>query len=85
MTTIDNLGGTAAGFQYYGLSGNTSVQWQFAGAAVGTIYGPEANVTLSGGASVLDFSGSLVANSVNLLGHINLHYDENLTRIGPQR
>jgi hypothetical protein len=52
----------------------------------GTIYAPEAALTLSGGGSSdLDLCGSFVANSVTVTGHFKCHYDEALMRNGPSR
>jgi len=85
FTTINNSGNDI-NFQYYGLPGNTSVRLAGNVSYLATIYAPEANITVSsGGTNPMDFEGALVGSSFLLNGHINVHYDENLVRVGPQR
>ena len=80
-----NTGGNAASFTYYGLPSNNSLIWNGNNNFIGTIYAPEADVALGGGgSSVLDYQGSIVANSASLNGHFNVHYDEALRSNGPQ-
>ena len=81
LSTVNNTGNALA-FQYYGLPGNTNVLTGGSFPVVGTVYAPEATVTLSGSAN---FSGALVGNSVRLFSEVSVHYDENLARSGPQR
>lgn len=81
LSTINNAGNALA-FQYYGLPGNTNVTFGGNTTYLGIVYAPEATITLAG---TVDFSGALVGNSIRLLSEINVHYDENLARIGPQR
>lgn len=84
--TAMNNSGTDFNFQYYGLPANTNITFGANGTYAGTFYAPEANIKISGGGStLLDFSGAFVANSFNVNGHVNFHYDENLARSGPQR
>src|ERR1051325_5009713 len=45
---------------------------------VGTIYAPQADVTLSGGSAVFNFSGAVVAKSATMSGNSQFHYDEAL-------
>ena len=72
------------GFQYYGLPGNTNVTLAGNGAFVGVIYAPRAEVSMgTGGNDAIDFLGAIVANTVRVIGHYNVHYDENLARSGP--
>jgi len=74
----------ARGFQYYGLPGNTNVTLAGNGAFVGVIYAPRADVSMAtGGNDAIDFLGAIVANTVRVIGHYNVHYDENLARSGP--
>jgi hypothetical protein len=78
--------GTASEFGYYGLPGNTSVSFNGNAAFVGTIYAPEAALSLGGGGNNnYDFIGSAVANSITMNGHYNFHYDEALEKTGPYR
>jgi hypothetical protein len=54
------------------------------GAYIGTVYAPEAALTFNGGGNTtLDFQGACVVKSATLNGHFNIHYDVNLSRIGP--
>jgi len=81
-----NGNGTALQFAYYGLPGNTSVSINGNGAFVGTIYAPDAALTLGGGGNnTYDFIGSAIANTISLNGHFNFHYDEALEKAGPYR
>jgi hypothetical protein len=78
--------GNALNFSYYGLPSNTSVSYSGNGAFTGTIYAPSAAFTLGGGgSSTYDFAGASVTATVNMNGHYNFHYDENLGRNGPRR
>lgn len=80
-----NTSGTPASFQYFGLPSNTSLAWSGNNNYVGTIYAPEADLSLGGGgSSILDYEGSIVGNSASLNGHFDIHYDEALGRSGPQ-
>jgi len=79
---------TAVSFQYYGLPNNTSINLAGNANFVGTIYAPNADFTASGGGTEkrnADIQGAVVVNSITMNGHFNLHYDENLRRIGPPR
>ncbi len=77
-------GANATTFQYYGLPGNTSITMGGNGTFVGSIYAPEAALTLNGGGALpFDYSGAMVVQSLVSNGHFDLHYDENLKRIGP--
>jgi hypothetical protein len=81
-----NGNGTASQFAYYGLPANTSVTISGNGAFVGTIYAPEAALTLGGGGNnTYDLIGSAIANSITMNGHFNFHYDEALEQTGPYR
>jgi len=81
-----NGNGTASQFAYYGLPGNTSVSINGNGAFVGTIYAPDAALSLGGGGNnTYDFIGSAIANTISLNGHFNFHYDEALESTGPYR
>jgi hypothetical protein len=81
-----NTTGLPTSFQYYGLPGNALVTWAGNTEYKATIYAPQATMRFGGGGSdVYDISGACVANSVIFNGHFNIHFDENLKRIGPVR
>lgn len=76
-----NNGGNANNFQYFGLPSNTSITMGGNAQYIGTIYAPEASITLNGGGNnVLDYQGAMIVNSLTANGKFNLHYDENLAR-----
>jgi hypothetical protein len=76
--------GTAFHFQYYGLPANTNITWAGNSNYVGTIYAPQAALSLaSSGAG--DFQGACVVKSADLSGAFGFHFDENLKRKGPKR
>jgi hypothetical protein len=50
---------------------------------IGILDAPEANVTVNGGGNaVIDFSGTLLANSLTANGHLRMHYDESVGPVG---
>ena len=79
-----NNAGNAYNFQFYGLPTCTGFNLNGNGAYIGTVYAPEALLTFNGGGSTtLDFQGACVVKSATLNGHFNIHYDVNLSRVGP--
>jgi hypothetical protein len=76
---IINVNGTAAGFSFYGLPGCTSISYAGGGSWIGTLYAPEAAVTMGGGN---DTTGAFVASSFTRSGNANMHIDEGLYRNG---
>jgi hypothetical protein len=81
-----NTTGQPTNFQYYGLPTNKTIAWGGNDEYVATIYAPQAVVKLGGGGNnIYDFSGACVAESITINGHFNVHFDENLKRIGPRR
>jgi len=79
---VINPSGQAQDFSYYGLPSNTSVDMNANANFVGTIYAPEADVSLGGGGSnYYDFIGSAVGNSLKMNGHFHIHYDEALADV----
>jgi hypothetical protein len=64
---------TTEGGQTFRLTGNgqTSV----------SLYGPNANIYMSGGGSGGDFYGAIVGNLVDMDGHMSFHYDEALSKL----
>ena len=78
--------GNATQFAYYGLPGNTNVSINAIGTFVGTIYAPEAALSLGGGGNTTQvFIGAAIGDTINLNGHFELHFDESLIRNGPSR
>jgi hypothetical protein len=77
--------GSALDFTYRGLPSNTSVTFNGNAAFTGTIYAPEAALTMNGGGgqTPVDFSGACVVKSVIMNGHLNFHYDEAVAALGP--
>jgi hypothetical protein len=76
--------GSALNFIYYGLPSNTSLSFNGNAAFTGAIYAPQAAFSLGGGGNnAIDFSGASVTASVTMNGHFNFHFDEALSRLGP--
>jgi hypothetical protein len=79
-----NTAGNASTFKFYGLPTLKNLTWNGNAAFLGTIYAPEAYFKLGGGGSTpYDFQGSTTVQTIDMSGQFNLHYDENLKRIGP--
>ena len=77
-------GGRAANLAYYGLPSNTSISFKGNAAFTGTIYAPDAAITLTGGGSNdYDFVGSCIGKSITINGHFMFHFDEDLLLDGP--
>jgi hypothetical protein len=78
--------GSASAFAYWGLPRNTHVAIAGNASLTGTIYAPQASLTIGGGgADIYDVMGAAIASSVKLNGHSNFHYDESLRIFGPKR
>lgn len=77
---VVNNTGVAVNNQFYGLP--TSTSWSVSGNGqwVGTIYAPQAALTLDGGGTSGDMSGGVVALNITLNGHTHFHYDEALRK-----
>jgi hypothetical protein len=76
--------GNAMNFSYYGTTNNTSISFSGNASLTGTIYAPEADVSMGGGGNnTYDVVGSVIGNTVSLNGHFNFHFDENLLAAGP--
>lgn len=81
---VVNYPGNAANFYYYGTQLNTEVKFNGNASFTGGIYAPNAAFSLGGGGNdTYDFVGASVTRTVDMNGHYNFHYDENLRRIGP--
>ena len=73
--------GAAKDLSYFGLPTNTQLALGGNATFVGSVYAPNADVTLKGGGStVKDFCGAIVAKSIVFGGNYNFHFDEALTR-----
>lgn len=83
---IVNKTGKAGAFAYWGMPSNLDVKITGNAEFTGTVYAPNANMTLGGGGSVdYDFVGASVTKSVKMNGHYKFHYDESLGMFGPKR
>jgi hypothetical protein len=81
-----NENGSALNLQYWGLPSNTSVSVSGNGSFTGTIYAPQAELTLNGGGKDnYDFVGASISKTIQLNGKVQFHYDEALARVGPNR
>jgi hypothetical protein len=67
--------GFAINFAFYGLPSCTSVSYAGNSGFIGTIYAPEASVSLVGTTDVI---GAVVGNTVSVSGGGGMHYDEAL-------
>jgi hypothetical protein len=78
--------GKAENLAFLGLPTCTAIAYKGNGDFTGVIYAPQADFQLAGGgAGTIDFIGSSVTRTVQMNGHYNFHYDENLRRVGPSR
>jgi len=71
-------------FVYFGSEHNISLMIDAQGEVGGAFYAPFADVAIGGGTNYTDFSGAVVGNSIQLQGHLSLHFDESLLRTGPK-
>src|SRR6267378_3051896 len=84
--SLVNTSANASTFQLYGLPTLTALTWGGNASNTGIVYAPQAQVSLgSGGNITIDCQGAFLANSINVNGHFNFHFDENLKRSGPTR
>jgi hypothetical protein len=74
---VINDTGLAANFSYYGTTNNTTIKYAGGSTFTATLYAPEADFTLTGGAS---FVGAVIINSyTSKSSNVALHYDESLS------
>jgi hypothetical protein len=79
-----NTSGVDDTFQFYGLPTCKNMSWNGNAAFLGIVYAPQAYFKLGGGGSnPYDFQGSVTVQTIEMNGHFNVHYDENLKRLGP--
>lgn len=77
-----NYPGYAKNLQIYGLPTLTAVSFNPYTYVTAIIYAPEATVSGGGGgATTMDTSGAIIANSISMNGHWNFHYDESLGQL----
>lgn len=82
--TVD--GGIAGNLSVFGTTNCLNVVLSGNASFTGTIYAPQANVSLGGGgAGPYDFVGSIIANNFSINGGFRFHFDEALLRNGPTR
>jgi choice-of-anchor A domain-containing protein len=70
-----NIPGQAKNFSLYGLPTSTAISYAGNSAFIGTIYAPQATVSLVG---TSDAMGAFVAKDMSLSGGMGIHYDEAL-------
>ena len=68
-----------ANFSYYGLSSNTTLNYNGAADFVGTINAPQADFTLSGAGQMY---GAIICSSFTSSGSAQIHYDQALVGNG---
>jgi hypothetical protein len=83
---IDNPSGQANRFYLFGLTNCTAIAFGGNADFYGGVYAPQADFSMGGGGNnTLDFVGSGVSRTINMNGHYNFHYDEDLANHGPSR
>jgi hypothetical protein len=76
---VVNEPGNAASFGIWGGPKVNNVSLSGNGELVGTIYAPDATLSLNGGGNdIMDFIGAAVVKEVEGAGHFRFHYDEAL-------
>ena len=84
-SSVDD-GAIANNLNYFGTTNNTTMTFSGNSSFIGTIYAPEADLTLGGGgSSALNFCGSTITKNVTVNGHFSFHFDEALLDNGPAR
>ncbi len=80
---VMNLNQDASKYSLYGLPSCTSIDLSGNAAFTGTIYAPNADLSLNGsGNTIYDCVGAIVCNTAYFHGNFQFHYDENLGRNG---
>jgi hypothetical protein len=72
---VSNPTGNAANF-YIAYGGTAEVHMRGSSDAYGVVYAPNSNVTVYGSSH---WYGSILGNTVDVSGGVNLHYDRNLS------
>lgn len=78
---ITNLTNNATAVQIFGIKPTTGQQIEIGGGAFfkGLVYAPNADIKLNGNPDVM---GSLVGNTIDVVGNAQFHYDESLANFG---
>jgi hypothetical protein len=71
-------GSKAKSLHYYGMPGNTSVNFNGNSTFVGVLYAPDADLSCNGGGTGLNLIGSSRTKSVRMNGSFQFHFDEAL-------
>jgi len=79
MGNINNPG-NAYNLQFFGLPTCSTISLTGTNGYLGTIYAPQATLAADRGITPFDYQGASVTKSMVLNGHINLHFDQNLSR-----
>jgi hypothetical protein len=78
--------GNATAFKLFGLPTTESLTWNGNTQFVGTVYSPQAGITLgAGGPPAYDYQGAVIAGSLSFNGHFSFHFDQYLKQNGPTR
>jgi hypothetical protein len=77
---VINGDGSSSSFSYYGLAGNTTIKYAGNFNFVGTLNAPNADFTLTGGASF--FGAAIVNTYTSKSSGSAFHYDESVGSIG---
>jgi hypothetical protein len=78
---ISNYTLNASHFSLFGLPSNKTIAISGNASFTGVIYAPEADIRMNGGGNnAYDVVGAIVANTAELHGHFQFHYDEALGR-----
>jgi hypothetical protein len=72
---VQNVPSVAKNFSLIGLPTCTSITYSGGSEFIGTIYAPQATVSMGGNSEAV---GAFVANSIQLNGGMSIHYDEAL-------
>lgn len=82
-SSIANQSGLASNLQILCTPSVTILTIESPGSLSAVVDAPEANaLLLGGGGAALDFSGTLLVNSLTAIGHVSMHYDEALGQLG---
>ena len=74
----------ATNLVFNGLNTCTDIQYTGGADLIGTIYAPKPSVKMSGGGSTTyHLDGTVVANTITINGHYQIHFDERLFRFNP--
>jgi hypothetical protein len=72
------IGNRPENFYYFGLPAVTGISLNSVSDFVGVIYAPSASLYLNGGGNNGGLIGAVIAATVTLIGHYNIHYDTSL-------